>query len=156
MILDRVLEGRRVVVCAGAGGVGKTTVAAALGSELASRGVRALVLTIDPARRAKPSYMPSNPVASSERSRRNVTPAIRSTAAKPSRPARMPGRSRNRRARPSTNRVSRPGASRKSSAFRDGGVSSTITSYSPLVCSSYSRSIAMYSCAPATAADTCR
>ena len=51
MILDRVLEGRRVVVCAGAGGVGKTTVAAALGSELASRGVRALVLTIDPARR---------------------------------------------------------------------------------------------------------
>ena len=51
MILDRVLEGRRVVVCAGAGGVGKTTVAAALGSQLASRGGRVLVLTIDPARR---------------------------------------------------------------------------------------------------------
>ena len=51
MILDRVLEGRKVVVCAGAGGVGKTTVAAALGSELASRGRRVLVLTIDPARR---------------------------------------------------------------------------------------------------------
>ena len=51
MILPRVLEGRRVVVCAGAGGVGKTTVAAALGSELASRGGRVLVLTIDPARR---------------------------------------------------------------------------------------------------------
>ena len=51
MILDRVLEGRQVVVCAGAGGVGKTTVAAALGSQLASRGGRVLVLTIDPARR---------------------------------------------------------------------------------------------------------
>ena len=51
MILDRVLDGRKVVVCAGAGGVGKTTVAAALGSELASRGRRVLVLTIDPARR---------------------------------------------------------------------------------------------------------
>ena len=51
MILDRVLEGRQVVVCAGAGGVGKTTVAAALGSQLAARGGRVLVLTIDPARR---------------------------------------------------------------------------------------------------------
>jgi anion-transporting ArsA/GET3 family ATPase len=51
VILDRVLEGRRVVVCAGAGGVGKTTVAAAVGSHLAARGGRILVLTIDPARR---------------------------------------------------------------------------------------------------------
>jgi anion-transporting ArsA/GET3 family ATPase len=51
VILDRVLEGRQVVVCAGAGGVGKTTVAAALGSQLAARGGRVLVLTIDPARR---------------------------------------------------------------------------------------------------------
>jgi anion-transporting ArsA/GET3 family ATPase len=51
VILNRVLDGRQVVVCAGAGGVGKTTVAAALGSELAARGGRVLVLTIDPARR---------------------------------------------------------------------------------------------------------
>jgi anion-transporting ArsA/GET3 family ATPase len=40
-----------VAVCVGCGGVGKTTVAAALGIEAARRGRRALVLTIDPARR---------------------------------------------------------------------------------------------------------
>lgn len=42
---------RRVVVCCGAGGVGKTTVSAALALELARRGRRAAVITIDPARR---------------------------------------------------------------------------------------------------------
>ncbi|MCZ6464667.1 MAG: AAA family ATPase [Proteobacteria bacterium] len=42
---------RRVVVCVGTGGVGKTTVAASLALEGARRGRRALVLTIDPARR---------------------------------------------------------------------------------------------------------
>jgi anion-transporting ArsA/GET3 family ATPase len=42
---------RRVLVCVGTGGVGKTTVAAALGLEAARRGQRVLVLTIDPARR---------------------------------------------------------------------------------------------------------
>ena len=41
----------RVTVCVGCGGVGKTTIAAALGIEAARRGRRALVLTIDPARR---------------------------------------------------------------------------------------------------------
>lgn len=41
----------RVIVCAGTGGVGKTTVAAALGVKLALAGERTLVLTIDPARR---------------------------------------------------------------------------------------------------------
>jgi anion-transporting ArsA/GET3 family ATPase len=40
-----------VAVCVGCGGVGKTTIAAALGIEAARRGRRALVLTIDPARR---------------------------------------------------------------------------------------------------------
>lgn len=40
-----------VVVCVGCGGVGKTTLAAALGLEAARRGRRVLVLTIDPARR---------------------------------------------------------------------------------------------------------
>ena len=43
--------GRRVIVCCGAGGVGKTTVSAALGLELARRGRRSAVITIDPARR---------------------------------------------------------------------------------------------------------
>lgn len=41
----------RVVVCCGTGGVGKTTTSAALAVSLAKRGQRAVVLTIDPARR---------------------------------------------------------------------------------------------------------
>jgi anion-transporting ArsA/GET3 family ATPase len=42
---------REVLVTVGTGGVGKTTVAAALGLEAARRGRRVLVMTIDPARR---------------------------------------------------------------------------------------------------------
>lgn len=42
---------RRILVTVGTGGVGKTTVAAALGLAAARSGRRALVLTIDPARR---------------------------------------------------------------------------------------------------------
>lgn len=45
------LDSRRVIVCAGAGGVGKTTVSAALAIGAALRGRRVLCLTIDPARR---------------------------------------------------------------------------------------------------------
>jgi anion-transporting ArsA/GET3 family ATPase len=45
------LEGRRVVVCAGAGGVGKTTTAAAIAMGMAERGLKVAVVTIDPARR---------------------------------------------------------------------------------------------------------
>jgi anion-transporting ArsA/GET3 family ATPase len=41
----------KVVICVGTGGVGKTTVSAALALEAARRGKRALVLTVDPARR---------------------------------------------------------------------------------------------------------
>ncbi len=40
-----------VLVCCGSGGVGKTTVAAALGLEAALLGRRAVVVTIDPAKR---------------------------------------------------------------------------------------------------------
>ncbi|MGZ4603531.1 MAG: ArsA family ATPase [Kineosporiaceae bacterium] len=43
--------GTRVIVCCGAGGVGKTTIAAALALHAAERGRRVVVLTIDPARR---------------------------------------------------------------------------------------------------------
>ena len=48
---QRLAAERRVLVCAGAGGVGKTTVAAALALGAARRGRRVLCLTIDPARR---------------------------------------------------------------------------------------------------------
>ncbi|MGV9929978.1 ArsA family ATPase [Streptomyces olivaceoviridis] len=41
----------RIVVCCGAGGVGKTTTAAALGLRAAERGRKVVVLTIDPAKR---------------------------------------------------------------------------------------------------------
>jgi anion-transporting ArsA/GET3 family ATPase len=46
-----VLKERRILVCVGSGGVGKTTTAAALALAAARRGKRTLVLTIDPARR---------------------------------------------------------------------------------------------------------
>jgi anion-transporting ArsA/GET3 family ATPase len=49
--LREALRSRRIVVCVGAGGVGKTTVAAAIALDRAARGGRALVCTIDPARR---------------------------------------------------------------------------------------------------------
>jgi anion-transporting ArsA/GET3 family ATPase len=52
--VDQILAdpGVRIVVCCGAGGVGKTTTAAALGLRAAERhGRRTVVLTIDPARR---------------------------------------------------------------------------------------------------------
>jgi anion-transporting ArsA/GET3 family ATPase len=49
--VDRMLEEARIVVCCGAGGVGKTTTAAALGVRAAERGRKVCVLTIDPARR---------------------------------------------------------------------------------------------------------
>jgi len=41
----------RIIVCCGAGGVGKTTTAAAMGLRAAESGRRVVVLTIDPARR---------------------------------------------------------------------------------------------------------
>jgi anion-transporting ArsA/GET3 family ATPase len=49
--LEAVLRSRRVLVCVGAGGVGKTTLAAALAMRAAALGRSALVCTIDPARR---------------------------------------------------------------------------------------------------------
>jgi anion-transporting ArsA/GET3 family ATPase len=49
--LSHLIESRRVILCVGCGGVGKTTVAAALGLAAARRGKRVLTLTIDPAKR---------------------------------------------------------------------------------------------------------
>ena len=51
MNIPELLEGRRVCVCAGSGGVGKTTAAAAIALGMAARGGRVAVVTIDPARR---------------------------------------------------------------------------------------------------------
>ena len=49
--IDPLLEGRRMVICAGSGGVGKTTTAAAVALGLADEGKKVAVVTIDPARR---------------------------------------------------------------------------------------------------------
>jgi anion-transporting ArsA/GET3 family ATPase len=49
--LVETLSGKRIAVCVGSGGVGKTTLAAAIALQRAVRGGRALVCTIDPARR---------------------------------------------------------------------------------------------------------
>lgn len=51
MSLVELLEGRRLLVCVGPGGVGKTTLGAALAIAAARRGQRVAVITIDPARR---------------------------------------------------------------------------------------------------------
>lgn len=51
MRMERILREKRVVICCGSGGVGKTTTAAALALRAASDGRRTLVLTIDPAKR---------------------------------------------------------------------------------------------------------
>lgn len=50
MTIDRVLDAG-IVVCSGSGGVGKTTISAAIALEGARRGRKTIVLTIDPAKR---------------------------------------------------------------------------------------------------------
>src|SRR5947199_5746103 len=51
MTLAPLTRTRRVIVCCGSGGVGKTTTAAVLAMEGARQGRRAVVVTIDPAKR---------------------------------------------------------------------------------------------------------
>jgi anion-transporting ArsA/GET3 family ATPase len=50
-VIDRWLARKDVCICAGAGGVGKTTTAAAISLGMAARGKKVAVLTIDPAKR---------------------------------------------------------------------------------------------------------
>jgi anion-transporting ArsA/GET3 family ATPase len=45
------LKGKRVCICGGSGGVGKTTTSAAIAMGMASRGLKVAVVTIDPAKR---------------------------------------------------------------------------------------------------------
>jgi anion-transporting ArsA/GET3 family ATPase len=51
--VDRLIGDRRtrIIVCCGSGGVGKTTIAAAVGLRAAEQGRHVVVLTVDPARR---------------------------------------------------------------------------------------------------------
>lgn len=51
MSLDALVSQRRIIICAGSGGVGKTTTAAVLAMQAARQGRRAVVVTIDPAKR---------------------------------------------------------------------------------------------------------
>jgi anion-transporting ArsA/GET3 family ATPase len=46
-----ILEGKGICICAGSGGVGKTTTSAAIATGMAARGLKVCVLTIDPAKR---------------------------------------------------------------------------------------------------------
>jgi anion-transporting ArsA/GET3 family ATPase len=49
--LDEIIDDEHIVVCTGAGGVGKTTTSAAIALRAAERGRRVAVCTIDPAKR---------------------------------------------------------------------------------------------------------
>ena len=51
MNVPELLAGKRICVCAGSGGVGKTTTSAVVALGMAARGLRVCVITIDPARR---------------------------------------------------------------------------------------------------------
>ncbi len=64
--LGELLEARRVVICCGPGGVGKTTASASFALEAARRGRHACVVTVDPARRLADAMgvesLPNEPV----------------------------------------------------------------------------------------------
>jgi len=49
--VEEIVAGHRIVICAGSGGVGKTTTSAAIALGMAARGLRVCVVTIDPAKR---------------------------------------------------------------------------------------------------------
>lgn len=49
--IHQLLEGRGICICAGSGGVGKTTTSAAIALGMVDRGLNVCVLTIDPAKR---------------------------------------------------------------------------------------------------------
>ena len=67
-----ILEGRSICICAGSGGVGKTTTSAAIAAGMAARGHKVAVLTIDPAKRLADSLG----LDELGNSRRRVDPAL--------------------------------------------------------------------------------
>lgn len=80
-MLERLVRDHRVVVCVGSGGVGKTTTAATIALWGALEGRRAVVLTIDPARRLANSLG----IAELGDEPRLVDPALLATAGRPAR-----------------------------------------------------------------------
>jgi len=78
-MLERLVRDHRVVVCVGSGGVGKTTTAATIALWGALEGRRAVVLTIDPARRLANSLG----IADLGDEPRIVDPALLATAGHP-------------------------------------------------------------------------
>lgn len=50
-MIDELLKSKKVVVCVGTGGVGKTTTSAVLGFRAAKLGLKTLVITVDPSQR---------------------------------------------------------------------------------------------------------
>jgi septum formation inhibitor-activating ATPase MinD len=53
--LSDTLEGKQVVICAGSGGVGKTTTSAAIAAGLAARGLKVCVLSTRSSSRSRGS-----------------------------------------------------------------------------------------------------
>ena len=53
----KLIETKRVIVCCGAGGVGKTSVAASMAVGAARLGRRVLVVTIDPSKRLAVAFL---------------------------------------------------------------------------------------------------
>ena len=51
MDVRELLEDKQICICAGSGGVGKTTTSAAIAMGMAAQGLKVAVLTIDPAKR---------------------------------------------------------------------------------------------------------
>jgi anion-transporting ArsA/GET3 family ATPase len=49
--VGEILDGKDICICAGSGGVGKTTTSAAIAAGMAARGLKVCALTIDPAKR---------------------------------------------------------------------------------------------------------
>jgi anion-transporting ArsA/GET3 family ATPase len=49
--VPEILKGKDICICAGSGGVGKTTTSAAIATGMAAQGLKVCVLTIDPAKR---------------------------------------------------------------------------------------------------------